>query len=207
MVNIFKTNKWNRIRYTFWLPVYNLTVSQLDKPRKRSIELSKIQSYEKVLIVGGGSGLDLKYLKNCKHITITDITPGMIAKSKNLALSIGMEITAEVMDGQALTFPDNTFDVVILHLILAVIPDPNRCISEAERVLKPGGRIAVMDKFLKAERPGLLRRIVNPFSIILFTDINRKLSDIISVTKLKIVHDEPSLLNGFFRIIQLRKER
>jgi phosphatidylethanolamine/phosphatidyl-N-methylethanolamine N-methyltransferase len=40
------------------------------------------------------------------------------------------------MDGQDLIFEDKTFDYVILHLILAVIPDPEKCLLEVERVLK-----------------------------------------------------------------------
>ena len=206
MSNIFKTNIWNKIRYTVYLPVYNITVALLDNARKRSIDLARIQTDEKILIVGGGTGLDLVHLQHCRNITITDITPAMVSKAERLSGKLNMNVNAQVMDGQKMSFPDNSFDVVILHLILAVIPNPYMCILESERVLKPGGRIAVLDKFLQKEKPGLIRRIINPFSIFFFTDINRRLKDILSVTNLKIIHEEPSLLNGFFRIYQLRKE-
>jgi phosphatidylethanolamine/phosphatidyl-N-methylethanolamine N-methyltransferase len=112
------------------------------------------------------------------------------------------------MDGQALDLPDESFDAVILHLILAVIPDPVACLQEAARVLKPGGRIAVFDKFLPdGARPTLPRRIANAVGRTLFTDINRRMGDILSRSgaSLRVEHDEPALMGGMFWVMVLRK--
>ena len=54
------------------------------------------------------------------------------------------------------------FDAVVLHLILAVIPDPVRCLQEAARALRPGGRMVVFDKFVRGGRVPLALRLVNP---------------------------------------------
>lgn len=202
---MFKTNVWNKIRYTAYLPVYDIITNLFAYARKNSIALAEIKPDDKILIVGAGTGLDLPYLKQYKNITATDITPAMISKLKRRADKLGMSINAQVMDGQNLEYENDKFDVVILHLILAVIPDPVKCIKEVERVLKPGGRVAVFDKFLTADQPSLIRKILNPVSIILFTDINRRIEDIIRNTKLTIEINKPVLLNGFFRTIKLIK--
>jgi ubiquinone/menaquinone biosynthesis C-methylase UbiE len=97
---------------------------------------------------------------------------------------------------------------MILNLILSVVPDPTRCVSEAIPVLKPGGRIIVFDKFLPdGSRPGLMRRLSNVLSTLLGTDINRRLADIIGGLPCELVHDEPSLLGGMYRNVLLRDHR
>ena len=66
------------------------------------------------------------------------------------------------MDGHSLAVPRAAFDAVVLHLILAVIPDPVRCLREAARALRPGGRVVVFDKFVRGERTPLVLRVLEP---------------------------------------------
>lgn len=205
----FNTNTWNRIRYTFYLPVYDLIAGKVfEKYRKRSINLLQAKLTDSILLCGAGTGLDLEFLKNYKNLTAIDITPGMITKLKERAQHFRVPVNAQVMDGQKLTFDDSSFDAVLLHLILAVIPDPVACIKEAERVLKPGGTVMVFDKFLPdGQQPSLLRRIANKFASTLFSDINRSIGAIAAHTSLQIELNEPAALNGTFRIIRLRKPK
>ncbi|WP_439881969.1 class I SAM-dependent methyltransferase [Pontibacter sp. MBLB2868] len=201
------TNTWNRLRYTLYLPVYDLVADRIfRKYRKRSIQLLAANPSDNILLLGAGTGLDLTYLHGFHNLTAIDITPGMIARLKQRAESLHLPVRAEVMDGQKLDFADNSFDAVILHLILAVIPDPVACIEEVERVLKPGGTAMVFDKFLpNDQKPSLLRRFFNQIASTLFSDINRSIGHIISYTSLRQEVNEPAALGGTFRIVRLRK--
>lgn len=201
------TNLWNKIRYGIYAPVYDAVLANhFDKLRKRSIEILAPEKDEKILIVGGGTGYDLNFLKNCTDITATDITPAMVNLIKKRNDELSMNVRVMEMDGQQLQFEDNSFDCVILHLILAVIPDPVKCLKEAERVLKPSGRIIVLDKFLVGtEKPNLARRFFNLITSVFATEINRNLNQIVAETNLKVssLHSEDK--KSFFKIALLKK--
>ena len=200
------TNTWNKVRYTLFTPLYDLAGKVFTQQRKESIGLLKIEPQEQVLLVGAGTGLDLIFIEKNAIITATDITPAMVKKIKDRSRHLNLSVNALLMDGQQLQFDNNTFDKIILHLIVAVIPDPVKCLREAERVLKPGGKIVVFDKFLPAgQKLSINRKLANLFTNLLFSDITRRFENIISHTNLKIEQDKPAGFSGNFRIILLSK--
>lgn len=197
-------NTWNRIRYTFYQPFYDLAGNYFNKYRQLSIEGLNLHPAEKILIVGAGTGLDLNLLKNQKNITAIDLTSSMVADLMGKAEELHLPVEAHVMDGHELEFPDETFDVVILHLIVAVIPDPDRCLSEVRRVLKPRGRFTVMDKFIPANgQVSFVRRLLNPFTNFFFSDITRDANALLDRAGLAITHDESHKLG--IRVIRGKK--
>lgn len=199
------TNTWNRIRYTLYAPGYDLAGKIFDSSRKKAISKLGIKEGDKVLIVGAGTGLDLEFMPSGCHITATDITPSMVEYTRKRNEKLNLNLTAMVMDGQKLQFPDNTFDKVILHLILAVIPEPHACIREAERVLKAGGNISVFDKFVpQGKQVSWVRKLLNPVATFFFTDVTRSFETIVSHTGLTIKTDTTEF-KGLFRSIILEK--
>src|SRR5262245_27007613 len=124
---------WNRRRYTLWAPLYDF-VARFGRQRWRSLALLDLRPGERVLIVGAGTGADLPLILSGVSVLATDLTLAMLDRARPRARP-GVEL--RVMDGQALDLPDESFDAVILHLILAVIPDPVACLREAARVLRP----------------------------------------------------------------------
>lgn len=71
-------------------------------------------------------------------VTGIDISESMIEEARRKEIAAAFEVG----DAEALSFPDASFDRVICNFGLYHLPDPDRAISEAARVLKPGGRYA-----------------------------------------------------------------
>jgi phosphatidylethanolamine/phosphatidyl-N-methylethanolamine N-methyltransferase len=196
----------NRLRYTVWAPAYDAVVGAagLNTARRLSIDRLRLASGNRVLIVGAGTGLDLDFLPPNVHVTVIDVTPAMLKHPDRRAAGTGPVGVARIMDARQSAFPDSSFDAVVMHLILAVMPEPERGLREPVRVLKPGSRIAVFDKFLRnEERPSLQRRLLNGIAKPLFSDLNRRLGRLIAGTPLVIERDEPVAFGGTYRVVTL----
>lgn len=199
---------WNRFRYTLWAPIYDALVglARFSDARRRSIERLELREGARVLLVGAGTGLDLDFLPPGVGVTAIDVTEAMLERLARRAARAGTPVSTELQDARRLSLPDGSFDAVVLHLILAVMPQPELGMSEAARVLRPGGRIAIFDKFLRAgERPSKARRILNLVTRMLFSDINRRLEPLLAGTGLVVESDEPGAFDGAYRSVLLSK--
>lgn len=200
------TNAWNRLRYGLYAPAYDLVGGRLASARRRSIEVLGLEAGERVLIVGAGTGLDLPYLPRTVEITAIDLSDRMLARCDARAGALGLDVTCLVMDAHGLNLPDGSFDVVLLHLVLAVVPDPDAAAREVARVLVPGGRAGIFDKFARqGSRPSVARRIVGAVANVVFSDINRELEPILDRAGLAIEQDEASYGRGLYRIVVARR--
>jgi ubiquinone/menaquinone biosynthesis C-methylase UbiE len=201
-------NVWNRLRYTAWAPAYDAIAraAKFENARRLSIDRLRLAPGDRLLIVGAGTGLDLDFVPSNVDVTAVDVTPAMLTRLEHRAAGTGRPVTARIMDARQLEFPDSSFDAVVMHLILAVMPEPERGVREAVRVLKTGGRMAVFDKFLRDdEAPSLKRRLLNAIAKPLFSDLNRRLGPLVGGTRLVIEHDEPVAFGGTYRVVTLLK--
>jgi phosphatidylethanolamine/phosphatidyl-N-methylethanolamine N-methyltransferase len=198
------TNAWNRIRYSAWAPFYDVVTGGFDRYRRESLARLPLSPGERVLLVGAGTGADLRHIPPGVTAVATDLTPAMLVRARKHQRP-GVHFA--IMDGHQLGVRTGSFDAVVLHLILAVIPDPVRCLQEAARVLRPQGRIVVFDKFVRS-RPPIGLRVLNVVSSALFTDVTRRFEDILAGTNSPLVLelDEPAALGGLFRHIRLRRD-
>ena len=202
----YNSNRLNVIRYSLYAPTYSWSARVLEQSRKMSVEMLGVQPGEKVLIIGAGTGNDLDHLPMGCQIVATDITPAMVKRIKKRNSKLNHQLETLVMDGQNLHFEKETFDKVILHLILTVIPNPTKALKETERLLKPGGRVVVFDKFIPhGKKASPVRRFFNLFTSFLFSSLTLNFENILAHTRLKVVSDKKANLDGYFRIILLEK--
>lgn len=94
---------------------------------------------------------------NC-HITLTDLSPGMVAEAEAALAGSGHHFDFQQANIQALEFADETFDVVVANHMLYHVPDLPRGLAEVRRVLKKDGRFIAATNGNKhmQELPGLI---------------------------------------------------
>lgn len=105
---------------------------------------------QKLLDVAGGTGdVSFKFLKRAGygHATVCDMTESMlIAGAGRLeAIERASELDWVVGDAMALPFPDNTFDVYTISFGIRNVTRIPDALAEAHRVLRPGGRLMVLE--------------------------------------------------------------
>lgn len=194
---------WNRTRYQLYAPIYDWVARPMDEGRKRAIKRLSLTGDERILILGSGPGSDLEYLPAKASITALDAAPAMVRRTRERAKALDMDVEARVGDAQAVPFDDDAFDVVLLHLILSVVPNPKAVAAEAARVLTPEGRVSIYDKFIpEGTEPSVLRRALNPVARFLFSDLTYQLEPILDHADLAVVDPKESALGGLYTIAQ-----
>jgi ubiquinone/menaquinone biosynthesis C-methylase UbiE len=99
-----------------------------------------------VLDVGCGTGiLSLELAARGHNVTGIDFAPEMLALAKDKAAKAGASIRFQHADAENLPFGAASFDLVITRHVLWTLPHPEAAVSEWVRVLRPGGRLAVID--------------------------------------------------------------
>ena len=196
-----------RYTYTLFAPIYDAFVAPFTaRARRDSLRRLREGPHADVLLVGVGSGLDLPLLPQGPRYTGLDLTPAMLARARRKAADLGLDIRLDQGDARRLPYGDATFDAVVLHLILAVAPHPERMLAEAARVLRRGGRVLILDKFLRPGQKAPLRRLISPLLGVLATRTDVVFEEALAQTRgLEVVADQPALAGGWFRHIELRK--
>lgn len=201
------TNDRNLMVYRLWAPIYDSTVNRAFMAgRRRAIALLSLQAGERVLLPGVGTGADLPLLPGGINAIGIDISPAMLARAALKLPRSPARIELLQGDAQLSLMEDSTFDAAILNLILSVIPDGKACLASTLRALKPGGRLVIFDKFLPdGNQATPARRLINIFSMLFGTDLNRRLGDLRRGFPCQIVHEESSIGGGLYKVVLLRR--
>jgi ubiquinone/menaquinone biosynthesis C-methylase UbiE len=98
------------------------------------------------LDAGCGTGfLSLELASRGHRVAGIDFAPAMLAEARRKAAERGLAIRFEEADAEQLPFPRGSFDLVVSRHVLWTLPHPETAIDEWMRVLRPGGRLAVID--------------------------------------------------------------
>jgi ubiquinone/menaquinone biosynthesis C-methylase UbiE len=108
-----------------------------------------------VLEVAVGAGLNLPCYPAGIAFTGIDLSLAMLAHARNCARALGMTADLREASADALPFADASFDTAVCTVSLCNIPDDQAAIAEMYRVLRPSGRLILLDH-VASDRPWVL---------------------------------------------------
>ena len=122
-----------------------------------------------VLEVAIGTGLNLPHYPEDVTLTGLDLSDRMLGLARSRARDLGRAVTLRQGSAHTLPFDDASFDTVVCTLGLCAIPDHEAAVGEMVRVLRPGGRLILLDHVASSSRLArgvqwLLERVTVPLA-------------------------------------------
>lgn len=119
-----------------------------------------------VLELAVGTARNLAHYPPAVRVTGVELSSEMLAIAQRRAQELGRDADLRLGDAQALEFPDASFDTVTCTLALCTIPDPRRAVAEARRVLRPGGRLLLLEHVRSPVRAvRAVQRLLEPLAV------------------------------------------
>lgn len=133
--------------YARWAPIYDVVCGPIMVNGRRAAAMAARRHGGRILEVGVGTGLSFDDYDASTEITGIDVSAPMLAKAR--AKMAGGRYPyvkgVHLMDAHAMDFTDATFDCVVAQFVITLVENPEQVLSECHRVVKPGGRIILVN--------------------------------------------------------------
>ena len=140
--------QWNKdgAAWRRWTPTLDRWYGEATR---HMLDLARIQTGQRILDIAAGAGEPAvsaaERVGPTGYVLATDISEGIVELARQVALERGhKQIETRAMDGEKLDLPDASFDAVVCRLGLMYMPHPVTALREWRRVLRAGGRVAVV---------------------------------------------------------------
>jgi phosphatidylethanolamine/phosphatidyl-N-methylethanolamine N-methyltransferase len=133
--------------YARWAPIYDAVCGPVMVQGRRAAAAEARRLGGRVLEVGVGTGLSFDDYDASTEVTGIDLSTPMLAKARARMASGRYPWVKSVaqMDAHCMTFADASFDCVVAQFVITLVEDPERVLSECRRVVRPGGRIILVN--------------------------------------------------------------
>jgi ubiquinone/menaquinone biosynthesis C-methylase UbiE len=133
--------------YARWAPIYDAVCGPVMVKGRRAAASAARAVGGTILEVGVGTGLSFDDYDASTEITGIDLCEPMLERARAKLASGRYPYVKDVllMDAHAMTFADATFDCVVAQFVITLVANPEQMLSECHRVVKPGGRIILVN--------------------------------------------------------------
>ncbi len=194
--------------YRRWAPVYDATFGKFVEAGVRHAA-TRVNMFEgRLLDVGVGTGLALPHYGGQLRVTGIDLSMHMLQRARERAQKVGKENIEALleMDATSLSFADNSFDVAVAMYVMTVVPDPARVMQELARVVRPGGRIVIVNHFsVEGGLRGAIEKRLSKHAGALGWRPEFPVSTLTANPALQLLHMEKVRPFGFFTLLDFVK--
>lgn len=168
MAETLTPEKWGRKERVDWWSTGQARRQQtLGAVTEMMLDLAGIQSGSRVLDVAAGTGestlMAATRVGSNGHVLAADVSNSMLNVAAEAARKAGLtNVETRVMNAENLALDTDWFDAVICRVALMLFPNPAKALTEMRRVVKPGGKVAVMVYAALEKNPyhGILHKTV-----------------------------------------------
>lgn len=187
---------YNRIAGLY--PAVNLF---LKSQKKRMIESVNKELPGRILEIGIGDGSHLP-LYQFHQIVGIDISETMLKKARRV---ITPDTKLMLMNGENMSFPEKYFDYIILSHVIAVTENPGRLIEEVFRVLKPGGKLFILNHFTPANWLRYVDWSLQPVAALFHLKSCFYIQDITGLQRFRLVRQVELGIGSYFKLLIFKK--
>ena len=203
------TTKQIKKRYNRFSYFYDWIETPIEKrlfSKWRKEILSNLKG--KILEIGVGTGKNLKYYHYDKvDLTAIDISEGTLNRAETKAEKLNLKVNFKLINSEKLPFVSNSFDYVVATFVLCSVSNQETILKEIKRVLKPKGKIILLEHVLsKNKLIALFQHVHNPITRFIFGfNVDRDTVRSIESAGLKIVKEKDLAIKDVFKQLEVEK--
>lgn len=192
--------------YDLWSRVYDASFGRLvTKRQQRAVAELRPRTGERILDLGIGTGMTLRSYPEDVTIVGMDLSAGMLRKAASKAREHHLRHCHLVQaDAMLPPFADQSFDHVIITHTVSVVSDVQRLMGWVQRLVKPGGRVVVLNHFQSTHQPiAVLEKMFNPLFVKMGWRSDLSLEECLANGGLRVVYQYKLSLVDLWQIVVL----
>ena len=193
-------------QYDLWAKFYDNSFGALVHKRQvKAIEQVPFEAGDRVLDIGVGTGMTLSHYPDNVKVVGMDLSGGMLSKAVAKKRELGLE-HCHLVQGDAMhpPFAAGSFDHVVISHTISVVSEPNRLMRWARRLVKPDGRIVVLNHFQSGNRfIGWWEQVLNPMFVKIGWRSDLTLQECLDGVDVKVLYQFKLTGVDFWRIVVL----